>query len=172
MKSQSKPHYISFRSSEIRPRLDSLPHPSGPIPQASLAAQRVPPSASRPGHDSSMRRRRLRDPGEPSDILSPPQPPVKNTDFDTISELLELRSQHVETGFVNHPVHTTSTLDLSGWRFRWCLKNFEKMVSPLLFIPTFCFRASILALSNTPFWTSFYHDNGTRSVLLMVQRAK
>uniref|UniRef100_A0A5K3FWA7 SAP130_C domain-containing protein n=2 Tax=Mesocestoides corti TaxID=53468 RepID=A0A5K3FWA7_MESCO len=113
-------HFL--RSSEIRQR------PEGP--QALSAPLRVgPPAATRHLTESGLRR--LRDqlqflpPAENSDG----QQTSKSLDVATLSELLDLRSQHAETCFVNHPVHTISTLDLTGWRLLLCLKNCEKLIS-------------------------------------------
>ncbi|KAL7053051.1 hypothetical protein AAHC03_014028 [Spirometra sp. Aus1] len=111
-------HFL--RSSEIRQR-----HEHGTASSRLNAAGAG--TSSRRYPNDRRRRPRLRDTGEAGEINSPGGAEVSNLDHAILSEILDLRCRHTETGFVNHPVHTTSPLDLTGWRLLWCLKNLEDM---------------------------------------------
>ncbi|KAL5107601.1 hypothetical protein TcWFU_003958 [Taenia crassiceps] len=113
-------HFL--RSSEIRQR------PEGPQP--SLFSQfRAPSTINRHSLESGLRRRRPRDPMQYEQLeVFGVGSSSKNPDFFALSELLELRNQQAETGFVNYPVDTTSPLDLNCWRIFLCLKNCEKLI--------------------------------------------
>ncbi|VDN16914.1 unnamed protein product [Dibothriocephalus latus] len=92
-----------------------------------MSATGVGISSSRYPNDLRRRRPRLRDTGEAGGVDSPGGTEASNLDHAILSEILDLRCRHRETGFVNHPVHTTSPLDLTGWRLLWCLKNLDDM---------------------------------------------
>ncbi|VDK45706.1 unnamed protein product [Taenia asiatica] len=113
-------HFL--RSSEIRQR------PEGSQP--SLFSQaRASSTIGRHSFEPGLRRRRPRDPLQYDQLeVFEVGSPSKNPDFLALSELLELRNQQAETGFVNHPVDTTSPLDLNCWRIVLCLKNCEKLI--------------------------------------------
>ncbi|VDL97333.1 unnamed protein product [Schistocephalus solidus] len=111
-------HFL--RSSEIRQK-----HEHG-APSSRLGAAGVGTSSRRFPNDR-RRRPRLRDTGEAGGVESPGGAEVSNLDHAILSEILDLRCRQTETGFVNHPIHTTSPLDLTGWRLLWCLKNLEDM---------------------------------------------
>uniref|UniRef100_A0A0R3WII8 Histone-lysine N-methyltransferase n=1 Tax=Hydatigena taeniaeformis TaxID=6205 RepID=A0A0R3WII8_HYDTA len=113
-------HFL--RSSEIRQRSEGSQHPLFSQFRASSSMNRHP-------LESGLRRRRPRDPVQYEQLeVFEIGSSCKNPDFFALSELLELRNQQAEMGFVNYPVDTTSPLDLNCWRIVLCLKNCEKLI--------------------------------------------
>ncbi|VDO03238.1 unnamed protein product, partial [Rodentolepis nana] len=60
--------------------------------------------------------------------VSSGQPFNENEDVQTIRDILDSRSLQDEFKYVNNPVDTTSTLDLTCWRLHLCLRNCEAMM--------------------------------------------
>nr|CDS23082.1 hypothetical protein EgrG_000709200 [Echinococcus granulosus] len=112
-------HFL--RSSEIRQR------PEGPQ-SPSISQFRASSTINRHSLEPGLRRRRPRDQVQYEQLEVFEVDSSKNPDFFALSELLELRNQQAEMGFINHPVDTTSPLDLNCWRIILCLKNCEKLI--------------------------------------------
>ncbi|VDL18313.1 unnamed protein product [Hymenolepis diminuta] len=94
----------------------------------SLESGRTPPltnsAVNRNETSSDMRSRRLCDTAG----AASGQSFSDSEDVQTIRDILDSRSLQDEFKYVNNPVDTTSTLDLTCWRLHLCLRNCEAMM--------------------------------------------
>lgn len=63
----------------------------------------------------------------------------ESKDIQTLRAILETRSLQEEFKYLNNPVDTTSTLDLTCWRLRLCLNSCEVIVCSIFIIPSLIF---------------------------------